>query len=194
LKASTVDAETTLVLGKPLGPHQWDVRLVTIGKEFVRVIFPTSTSTSANAQQLSTVVFIMYSISAIVIKLSILLLYRRLFWVRRTARYMVWIGATVISLFYVGGIISSLVHCVPRKGEGWLAPSSQHRCGQPELQLSAGQGVFGVISDFYLLMIPMLQVGRLKVPISQKFGIGAVFLTGLLYEFLYLNSMLTALH
>ncbi|KAK7190340.1 hypothetical protein DPSP01_006160 [Paraphaeosphaeria sporulosa] len=146
-------------------PHQWDVRLIDLTESFVKM---------------STIQFIMYSFTATFIKLSILLLYRRLFWIRDSARYMICIGMVVTALFYLACFISSLIHCVPRHGEGWLSQESKQRCAQPELEVSVVQGVFGVISDFYLLLIPMLQVTRLRVTTSQKIGLAGLFLTGLL--------------
>jgi hypothetical protein len=90
-----------------------------------------------------------------------------MFWPRDTARYTVWIGLVTIVTFYMAIIIASLVYCIPRKG-------------QPNLKLSSVQGSFGVVSDFYLLAIPLFQITRLRVSASKRVAIAAVFSTGLL--------------
>jgi len=70
---------------------------------------------------------------------------------------------------------------VPRKGEsGWLSPAAQYRCSQPELELSAAQGVFSTISDFYVLFIPIQLISGLQMPIGRKVGVIGIFLTGLM--------------
>lgn len=122
----------------------------------------------------------MYSVLSILVKSSILFLYRRLFWPRNSARYMVWIGVLLIVPSYLGFLIGALVYCVPRTGENWLSYSAKSRCAQPQLRLSNVQGVFGIISDIYLLAIPVFQVSQLRVSTSRKVGIAAIFLTGLL--------------
>jgi hypothetical protein len=93
---------------------------------------------------------------------------------------MIGIGMVAITLFYMACFVTSMVHCMPRNGEGWLSQGAKERCAQPELQVSVIQGIFGVISDFYLLVIPMMQVSRLRVTTSQKVGLVGLFLTGLL--------------
>ncbi|KAF2821002.1 hypothetical protein CC86DRAFT_332341 [Ophiobolus disseminans] len=152
-------------MGNPLGPHQWNVRLIAFTTRF---------------RQIAVVQNLVYSFAATFVKLSILLLYRRLFWVRNTSRYMTWIGIFTITLFYMGSFVSSMVHCMPRHGESWVSQSAKDRCRQPQIQLSVVQGFFGVLSDFYLLLIPMLQISRLRVTTLQKIGLAGVFLTGLL--------------
>jgi hypothetical protein len=92
---------------------------------------------------------------------------------------MIWSGIAVISLFYVICIVYNTVLCVPHHGDsGWVAV--QARCGQPELQLSAAQGVFSTLSDLYVLCIPVYLVGGLHMPLGRKLGVIGVFLTGLM--------------
>jgi hypothetical protein len=133
--------------------------------------------------QLCTVQFIMYSFAATFVKLSILFLYRRLFWMRDSTRYMIWIGAITITLFYMASLVTSMVYCIPRNGEAWVSQSAIKRCAQPCLRISVAQGLFGIISDFYLLVIPMLRVSMLRITIWRKVGLAGLFLTGLLWVF-----------
>ncbi|KAF2712346.1 hypothetical protein K504DRAFT_499449 [Pleomassaria siparia CBS 279.74] len=83
-------------MGNPLDPHQWNVRLIALTETFVKI---------------STAQFILYSFLATSVKLGILFLYRRLFWVRDSARYMIWIGMVTITLFYMAYLVTPVVHC-----------------------------------------------------------------------------------
>ena len=42
------------------------------------------------------------------------------------------------------------------------------------------QGVFNVVSDFYLLLLPVPVVWNLQMPLRKKIGILTIFTTGLL--------------
>ncbi|OCL02128.1 hypothetical protein AOQ84DRAFT_305275 [Glonium stellatum] len=129
---------------------------------------------------LSYISALMYQFVALTIKTSILLLYQRLFVVSKSARYLIHFGIAAVVAFYISMIIASAVMCTPRRGEKWLSPVSTNRCAQPELIASSIQGVFGVVSDFYILTIPLLQVYGLHISMSQRIGLTAIFLTGLL--------------
>ncbi|KAK6948148.1 hypothetical protein Daesc_009912 [Daldinia eschscholtzii] len=77
-------------------------------------------------------------------------------------------------------MIAELVVGLPKAGgEGWQA--AQIRYGPFGLNLSVVRGVFGVISDFVILLIPMTQVIKLHLPLRKKITILGIFLTGLLY-------------
>jgi hypothetical protein len=39
-------------------------------------------------------------------------------------------------------------------------------------------GIFGVISDLYILILPMPTVFSLHLPMKRKVGIAAIFMTG----------------
>jgi hypothetical protein len=92
---------------------------------------------------------------------------------------MIWTRIAVIGLFYVVCIVYTAIQCVPRHGEaGWLSMAAQARCAQPKLDLSAAQGIFSSVSDMYVLFIPMHLVFNLRMPISRRIGVSAIFLTG----------------
>lgn len=128
---------------------------------------------------MTTVKFNLYAFTAMIVKISLLLLYFRYFKPSAMARYMIWFGLVTISLFYVSNIVASLIFCIPRMDENWTSPSFEARCEMPELSLSYTQGVFNIISDFYILTVPLIQVVKLHVSTSKKIGLGMVFLTGL---------------
>lgn len=52
---------------------------------------------------------------------------------------------------------------------------------QDQLYVSETVGAFNVVSDIYLLCLPIAAVSRLQLPTRKKVGIISVFLTGLLW-------------
>lgn len=47
------------------------------------------------------------------------------------------------------------------------------------ITLGPVQGVFGVLSDAYVLLVPMVQVAVLRVSARKRLGLAGLFLTGL---------------
>ena len=81
--------------------------------------------------------------------------------------------------FYVSAMIWILVACTPRRGSSYLESFASPRCSKM-IDMSLMVGIFGVISDVYLLIIPIPAVLPLQLPTRQKVGVLTVFLTGLL--------------
>jgi hypothetical protein len=124
---------------------------------------------------------ILYNCSAMFVKLSLLLLYNRLFRPAKSIRIPIWLGIVVITMFYMICNILTLVFCLPRSGEGgWGAIKYTERCGTQYLKLTTGQGVFSVASDFYVLFIPVGTIMRLQLSLKKRIGVTSVFLSGLL--------------
>lgn len=128
----------------------------------------------------------MYSITAVFVKTTLLVFYLRVFRRNYTANILAWAGIVVIVLFYLISIIVLLVNCVPMdqqvpgKDPTKWADKENNRCGQPNLDLSAAQGVFSAVTDLYVLAVPIHSVLALQLQTKKKIGVLAVFLTGLL--------------
>lgn len=82
-------------------------------------------------------------------------------------------------VFYGVTTIVFGVLCGPRGGEGWLQSAQTARC-RSSVNMDYAQGIFGVISDFYILILPMPNVFKLHLPFRKKIGIAAIFMTGFL--------------
>jgi hypothetical protein len=120
-----------------------------------------------------------YSVSALFVKSTLLVLYLRLFRPSRKANIMIWGGIGACVLFYTIAIAVVLSYCTPATR---ILPTSPDVliCGQKQLNVSVGMGVFSTITDFYVLTIPISLVVELRLPLKRKFGVSAIFLTGLL--------------
>ena len=82
-------------------------------------------------------------------------------------------------VFYAVTTIIFGVLCIPRDGEGWTQTLQTVRC-HGSYNMDYAQGIFGIISDFYIFILPMPIVFKLHMPSRKKIGVGAIFATGFL--------------
>ena len=126
-----------------------------------------------------------------IIKVSLLLLYLNAFRPNILLRYCVWIGITVIGLFYFSVVIAEIAMCAPRNGNNYVHAIIQPRCGNVK-DIGLVASVFNVVSDTYLLIIPIPAVWALQVTRKRKIGLTVVFGTGLMYVFDLAKILLAA--
>lgn len=134
--------------------------------------------------QKSLATILLYAASAFFVKLSLFLLYLRLFKLNRITTWLIYAGILVCGLFYSASIIFNSVNCMPRPGEPddsmtWLLRA--RKCDMPSRQLAVVQGAFGTVSDIYLLVIPIHSVFQLHLPTARKVGVNSIFMIGIMY-------------
>lgn len=112
-------------------------------------------------------------------KLSLFFLYLRLFYPNRTIRGFIYFGMVSFGIFYIFCVLFPIIACSPRKGETRLMSQSSSRCAQDKV-LGYIIPVFNIISDHYLLFLPISVVWKLQMPTRKKIEVCAVFLTGTL--------------
>ncbi|KAF2242994.1 hypothetical protein BU26DRAFT_609705 [Trematosphaeria pertusa] len=153
------------MLDGPLGEHVWDVSLASIGAPFQKSNLGSQT---------------LYSLAALFTKITLLVLYLRIFHPSYRANIMIWVGIVVVALAYVAFAIASIIVYVPPPGhpEQWAMTKSAAKT-TALLNITAVVGVFGIVSDFYILLIPMHLVVGLHLPLGRKLGVSGIFLTGL---------------
>lgn len=121
------------------------------------------------------------------------MLYLRIFRPVKVSNILIWVGIGTIVLFYIICIITTSVFCKLSQWSNttnaaeFMAVQIQSKCNQPQLNLSAVQGVFSTASDIYVFIIPTMLVWGLQLPLQRRIGICAIFLIGLLFgsPFLY---------
>lgn len=109
-------------------------------------------------------------------KLSILLLYLRIFGVERKFRYIIYLFMAVNVFFLFGstGVAIRLIYlCNIERVRS--RPFWSHN-----YKLVMAQSVFGMVNGFLVLGIPIVRVWRLWLPVRRKAGVIAVFMTGLM--------------
>ena len=112
------------------------------------------------------------------VKMSILLLYHRLFSVDRTIRYLIWVGIVLQVIGYgafTGCAIGLEVICSDAK------KAETNTFCVNNYKVTYTQSLFSVVTDFYVLLLPMGVVSRLQLSFRRKIGVILVFMTGLLY-------------
>ncbi|KAL8962327.1 MAG: hypothetical protein Q9193_001248 [Seirophora villosa] len=112
-------------------------------------------------------------------KLTLFLLYLRLFSVDRLTKYLVYFGMTIITPFYLGAMLVAIINCSPRTGETRFQGLDSNRCGR-QRYMGFVQTVFNLISDFYLLIIPVNVVRKLQMPTRKKIEVLSLFMFGIL--------------
>lgn len=116
------------------------------------------------------------------VKLALFFLFLHLFGRLRWMRYLVWFGITITGCFYISGIAVVFGLCAPRDGKTWLEMSLTPQCRNLE-GYGIAQGTMNLVSDFYLLIIPIPAVLSLQLPQKKKLGVIAIFMTGFLYVY-----------
>lgn len=166
-----------------MGIHLWDVPIshfIEYQKVFFSNLF-NSMSVSLTFGKGSLADSILARICNTMIKVAFFAFYLRIFAVVDHIRIMAWAGMAAVITFCVAFVIADAILCSPWSGEhGWVDPNMVTRCGTKATKLITGAAYFGVISDFYILFIPLHQVVHLKISRPKKIGICLIFLTGLL--------------
>lgn len=121
-----------------------------------------------------------YNFVIFFVKLTLFLLYFRLFGVSRHLRIFIYIGIASMFIVYAGATIVVGIFCFPRAEKTWSEAVSDVECQTQNLYTDYMIGSFGVISDFYILSLPIVLILRMQMPRKKKVGICALFMIGFL--------------
>ncbi|KAK2606344.1 hypothetical protein QQS21_003275 [Conoideocrella luteorostrata] len=110
-------------------------------------------------------------------KLSILLLYLRIFRMNKTLRMAIWGGVALICVAYLPNIAVSSYFCAARVGEAW-GPVVGLRCAdRGSLKWLIASAALSVLLDFYILVLPIPQIMSLKMSVRRRLGVCLIFFT-----------------
>lgn len=123
---------------------------------------------------------VVYSVAIFFAKLALFLLYLRIFALSRGTKIATYIGITLSFLFYMSTTIADLAICVPRHGETWSSPQFAVQC-YPILNMTWAQGIYGLVSDLYIFILPLPVLWGLQMALRKKLAITAIFFAGLMY-------------
>lgn len=132
------------------------------------------------ALQLANVSQILYGPIIFVTKLSILLLYLRVFAPSTKSKtyFFIQILIWVNLLFYLASTLVKIFECTPRS-KIWHRDTPGTCVNINSLITTAS--IFNVVSDFLILLLPIACVWRLQMKLTKKLGTSAVFAAGALY-------------
>jgi hypothetical protein len=103
----------------------------------------------------------------LLVKNALLLFYLRIFRPNALVRYGIYFGLVVITCMYISFMFVFI-----------FITAFQAQTGQ---RLSWAQASFNLVSDVYILILPISGVVRLHVSLKRKMGVLFIFSTGLAY-------------
>lgn len=135
-------------------------------------------SNEVSNQKMIIVIDLLYGPVTFAAKLSLFLLYYRLFSRHQWMRNLVYLGIGATAASYFATMIVFGYLCLPRRGQGWIETVLSPRCHKQFIVTSYFRGPFNVLSDVYLLLLPLPAVWNLHLPLRKRIGIAGIFLTG----------------
>lgn len=96
-------------------------------------------------------------------------------------RYLSISGAVVTGLFYFAIMVSYLISCEPMGGHdtlAWTFGLNSPKCQKIHPLTAVALGIVGLVSDVYLLILPLPAVWNLQLPLRRKLAVSAMFMTG----------------
>ncbi|KAH7324386.1 hypothetical protein B0I35DRAFT_349229 [Stachybotrys elegans] len=147
------------------GRHFWDM--------------PVSAVTP-KTYMISSAVTAIYASAAMLTKIALCLLYRRMFYASRQSSAMLWSGVVFTAVSYLVCMGVWVAYTVPHPGEDWLSTPTALRAAQSSPVIGVTLGCLSTFTDFYILIIPVATVARLNMNNKKKIALSGLFLTGLL--------------
>lgn len=118
---------------------------------------------------------VLYPFTIFFTKLSILLLYIRIFSTSRRYKTYIYISAVTMGLFYASMIgigIGSILEC------HGLSSTAKQFCKNYSGPVVLLNGIFNVVTDFWVLALPFPFIIKLQIRFSQKVGLALTFGAG----------------
>ena len=117
---------------------------------------------------------VIYVLAILLTKISICLLYLRIFAVRKTFIAFVKGGIVFFTTYYAASLGLSIAMVTKCDGPSSLRDSL---CAKAQ-SLTLFQAVFNVSTDLYVFVLPIAPVVQLKMPQRKKLGVLIVFSSG----------------
>lgn len=102
----------------------------------------------------------------------------------KTLRRLCYGGMVITTCYYLSDFIITVVSCSPRGGTdriAYLSGIMSKKCSDSSEILqkdSIATGIFSIISDFYILVIPLPTVIKLKLSRNKRIGVLMIFSSG----------------
>jgi hypothetical protein len=120
---------------------------------------------------------VLYFFIASITKLSILLLFHRIFSISDGMRVMIYIGIAAVVGFWISSTVADLLNCIPLKWT-WLNGDADPRYCISYNMFWLGTGIAESVIDLYILVLPLFMVSKLHLERSKKFAVAGIFLLG----------------
>lgn len=116
------------------------------------------------------------------VKVSVLLLYLRIFRVLNWLRVVAVVSIAVIALWHLALSVSFAAMCAPGTGGAqldFLAAFISQKCADTRV-LVVLQGVGNVVTDVWLILVPLPAVWTLQMPFRRKLAVSSMFMVGIM--------------
>ena len=129
--------------------------------------------------QLTLTLQLIYTATMTVAKVSLLMLYRRIFTIDiKWFRVGWWMNMTFLALYFIGVNIDLALQCLPQSVDHlW---NLQDSCS-PNFKVAKIIGGVNAFLDLTLLLLPIPMVWGLQMPRKRKVAVSGIFGVGLLY-------------
>lgn len=133
-----------------------------------------------------------YLVTLLGYKMSILILYLRLFAVNRKFRYITWSMMFFVCGYLTANLWTQIFGCSPRSK--YWNPDTPGRCIN-YTKSGLAYGSMNILSDLLIFILPLPMVWRLKLSIQEKVGVSIIFMSGAMYanQHLLFHAMLNFL-
>ena len=127
---------------------------------------------------------------ALFVKLTFYLLFLRIFRPKLVFRWSIYIGIAVTTVFYLIVTMILFILATPKPGESFFSNFAKfvNKKRSPVLDTTFAMGYFNILSDVYILILPISAVAGLNLPKRKKFGISLIFMAGILYASVFIRS------
>ena len=172
----------TVIFSRHGGTHQWNVtkpQFITILYVRRRAFNGYTLFAKSSYLQYVNISQIWYGVAAAFTKCAILSLYLRVFSPRRWSPLDTAVRSfiVIICLFYFSITVAKICQCIPR--EGIWDKSVSATCVNLVALLDAS-GLFNIISDICILLVPLKGVWSLQMSRMRKIGIYCIFTVGIM--------------
>lgn len=140
---------------------------------------PNYVYTAANQKdlQLAFIADVLYFTIVGAAKISILLIYYRIFAISRSLRRHVLVVGVVVIMFWAATTLATIFNCWPIEWSWKNSFSPAPYCINYNIfWLTAG--VIEVVLDIWIIILPMREVKKLQLSVQKRVGLASVFLIG----------------
>lgn len=170
-----------------VGHHSWNVPLANY--EPMLNVRQTSVPTKKMGElthsptmQFIQINLVMYLFAIMFAKLSILMLYHRLFGVNVPFRRAVYAVSAIVVGYCLSLALATIFQCTPPAAV-WDLKLRMQTGGKciSLIKIEIAIGGFNIPTDIIILLLPAPMLWRLQMPWSRKLGLMAILATGILY-------------
>jgi hypothetical protein len=115
------------------------------------------------------------------------ILFLQVFRPKSAFKWNIYIGTAVTTVFYVVVTIILFHFTTLRPGQTFLENFQRflHKKRSPVVDATLAMGYFNIISDVYILILPISAVYGLNLPTRRKIGLSLIFMAGILYASIF---------